>query len=848
MWNVRRLLLAGATALVASNSLGCSVSRQSTTPSSRDSASSSSSGSVPVAAMPASSASLALATYTGKAMPDELGMVPVLEYHDVQPTEYRWGRSIVNFKRDLQFLYDNGYVTATTQDMLAGFPDVPAGKKPVVMTFDDARKSQFVASGVDSSGEAIPTPTCAVGLMMAFARTHPGFGHRATFYVLPSFFEEDKYDAAKLKYLQAHGFEIGNHTWTHLQMGKASPEEIRSQLARLQAAVDKELGEPGFRTTTLAYPDGSVPRTSAQMAAAVGGGSAPYHILAMLLVGANPALSPFDKHFDPLRIARIQAIDEEWKQWFNRRSASDVGVDKETFHPYVSDGNPATLTFPKKYASRLSPSAARKYKVVAYALGTVPPTMAGASASSRTAGASASMRVASAAGSNRVPGFSEPLPKGGIYKDGKIFHKVQPGQDLDSLLDRYLPFTWAYTTHDLRGIVMKANGLKHPWVNPGKTIVIPDVLPGPLHPTPQGWPIGEPVKGIYCTSTTAGMDRIFTLARQLKAVGGNAVVFDAKDGPVSFLSKDPLVRKDSQWDHTVTDLPKLVYLLHKMGIHVIARQVLFHDPVLAQRRHDLDIHKKDDPGQVWLEEGKLDWVDASLPEVQEYNLRLAKELAQSGVDEIQFDYVRFPAQGDTQDCKFAFDPKVTPKWRVLQNFLERAHAELAPYHVPLGIDTYGIMAWNRKVDRQVTGQEIQKLCKYVDVICPMVYPSHFYGPFEGYREPGKHPYYMLSQSITRTFFDIQPNSTIIRPWIQAFNFRSPNFSPTYVERELRGARDAHATGWLLWNAGNKYDIGFAGVTMWNRAEASTPPLAVHVKGLALPKRIAARLPARPHSR
>ncbi len=870
MWKDRRLLLAGTVTVVAIAGAAFAVARPQFSKPLRSTA-----GNVaPVTAGESTGGpALHLVAYSGPEAPNELGMVPVLEYHDVGPTEGRWQRSIANFKGDLQWLYDNDYVPTTTADMIAGFPDVPAGKKPVVITFDDARKSQFVAAGIGPDGEAIPTPDCAVGIMMNFAKTHPGFGPHASFYLLPSFFEQDQYAAAKLKFLEHHGFELGNHTWSHMQIGKASPLRIRSELSRLQAAVQKELGQPDFRTLTLALPDGITPKSPAQIAAAVGGGKAPYHIEAMLLVGANPALSPFDKHFAPLKVARIQAIDSQWKLWFGR-TPGHVGIDHESFHPYVSDGNPATITFPEKYADRLNPALSGKYKIQAYKPGQAPlvavagtaslsPAQQQAAASppsaapavqatasakpadAQASGSTSASASVAAAGVTTIPGFSAPLPPGGIYKNGHIYHKVKPGQDLDALLDRYLPFTMAYTTHDLRLAVMKVNHLKHPWVNPGQTIEIPEALSAPLHATPDGWPATKPVMGIYCTSTTAGMDRIFELARQIQAVGGNSVVFDAKDGPVSFLPSDPKVRAMSEWDHTIVDLPKLVYLLHKMGIHVIARQVLFHDPVLATRRHDLDVHRKSDPSAVWLEHGKLDWVDANQPEVQEYNLRLAKELAESGVDEIQFDYVRFPAQGDTKDCKFSFNPNVEPKWQVLASFLKRAHDELKPYHVLLGIDVYGVMAWNKMVDQDVTGQRIQALAKYVDVISPMLYPSHFYGPFDGYSHPGDHPYYFVSQGVARVLFDTNPLPVVVRPWVQAFEYLSPNFSPRYVERELQAARDAHGVGWLLWNAGNKYDIATSGVARWNRDQSRIPPVAVRIKGLEPPaKHVAAKPPTK----
>ncbi|MBU6430283.1 MAG: polysaccharide deacetylase family protein, partial [Cyanobacteria bacterium REEB65] len=268
MWNDRRVLLASTVALVGVVGIAIAVTRpQSLPPSAPSTTQTASRHATPgVTALPANSApTVASLPVAFKVQPNELGMVPILEYHGVEPAESRWARSISNFKGDLLWLYEHGYVSQTVQDMLNGFPDVPAGKKPVVFTFDDARKDQFTASGVDAKGLAIPTPTCAVGLMMDFAKTHPGFGHRASFYLLPSFFEENPTIGAKLKFLEANGFELGNHTWTHLMMRKATPDRIRNEIARLQGAVDRYLG-PSFKTVTLAAPDGSMPKTPAQIA------------------------------------------------------------------------------------------------------------------------------------------------------------------------------------------------------------------------------------------------------------------------------------------------------------------------------------------------------------------------------------------------------------------------------------------------------------------------------------------------------------------------------------------------------------------------------------------------------
>ncbi|MBM3266044.1 MAG: polysaccharide deacetylase family protein [Candidatus Sericytochromatia bacterium] len=857
----RRLLVAGTVALLAIGGIAVAVTRQSEgdAPKGRQ-------ADPPRAAVPAQNGAVAAApAATGGLPPNELGLVPILEYHGIGRTEARWVRTVDNFRLDLAWLEKHGYVTATVLDMLAGFPDMPAGKKPVVLTFDDARGDQFVASGIDAGGLAVPAPASGVGVMMDFSRKHPHFGHRASFYVLPTFFEDDKTAGAKLRFLAANGFEIGNHTWSHLMMKKAPPAKIRDELTRLQAAVREHLGPDGaeFRTRTIALPNGSIPGTPAQQAAAVGGPTEPIHVEALLLVGANPAHSPYSKDFNPLRLARIQAVDDQWRQWFGRKNPKDM-AGKETFEPYVSDGNKAAVTFPPRFESRLdkgrlrgaqpriwtaepgdvaaSPAAASGSPLAsASAQDAAAPdasdSVADAAAPEPSASqqdaaapeASTTAQVAAASGSHLHPGYGEPLPSGGRYQDGRIFHTVQKGQSFDGLFWKYLKFTDSYTGPELRDRIMKVNAFKHPWVTTGQVFEVPDVRKAPPRPVPNGLPPTSDIRGIYCTSTTASFDRIFKLAKALKAVGGNAVVFDVKDGPIAYLSKDSKVREMSQWDNTIRDLPKLVEKLHAMGMHVIARQVLFNDPVLAKRRPDLAIRSKA-TGKPWLENGKLRWVDPGHPEVQDYNLRLARELAESGVDEIQFDYVRFPAQGNTKDCKYSFDDTKTAKHEIITGFLKRAHDDLRAHKVLLAIDVYGVMAWQKDVDLRVTGQKLDDMAKYVDVICPMVYPSHFYPPFDGYSRPANEPYYFVSQGVERVRRMVGPDGPAIRPWLQAFPYMVSNYNPGYVSRQIQASRDGKGIGWLLWNASNKYDIAFAGVGNWNKIARSTPVVPVRVKG------------------
>jgi hypothetical protein len=214
--------------------------------------------------------------------------------------------------------------------------------------------------------------------------------------------------------------------------------------------------------------------------------------------------------------------------------------------------------------------------------------------------------------------------------------------------------------------------------------------------------------------------------------------------------------------------------------------------------------------QPWRENGKLVWSDPSNPRVQDYDLALAKFVAGSGADEIQFDYVRFPAEGDQKDAQFAY-MKSHPEWQradVIADFLSHAYSELHPSGVLLSLDVFGVMAWQRSVDLNHTGQDITRMAKFCDVLSPMIYPSHFFG-MDGYKRPGDAPEHFISASMQRFEKVTQGSGVVLRPWLQAFAWRTPTYSPQYIETQVKVAKNNGGVGFLFWNARNDYGRPFA---------------------------------------
>ena len=196
--------------------------------------------------------------------------------------------------------------------------------------------------------------------------------------------------------------------------------------------------------------------------------------------------------------------------------------------------------------------------------------------------------------------------------------------------------------------------------------------------------------------------------------------------------------------------------------------------------------------------------------MQEYDIALAKKAAEAGADEIQFDYVRFPAEGDQKDASFYYQT-AHPEWHradVIADFLKHAYAEIHPTGALLSLDVFGIMAWQRPVDLSHTGQDIVRMAKYCDVLSPMIYPSHFFG-MDGIAHPGDAPEHFIGESMARFEKITQGSGVVIRPWLQAFRWRTKTYSPEYIEAQVVTAKNKGGIGFLFWNAANDYSKPYA---------------------------------------
>ena len=402
---------------------------------------------------------------------------------------------------------------------------------------------------------------------------------------------------------------------------------------------------------------------------------------------------------------------------------------------------------------------------------------------------------------------------------GPGVHIARAGESVAAVARAYLPVTSFMTLSELESALRRENGIQGNLLRKGQQVVIPGLLQERIVERPVPVPRDFEVRAIYLTGLMATSEHGIDLIRRWRQVGGNAVVFDIKDSdgslsigapevpePVAGLLATPFSHPlGVQRRHPpIGSLPKYARFLHGMGMHAIARIAIFRDEQLVTHHPELAVGSRRS-GQPWRENGKLVWTDPSRPEVEDYNITLARYAAASGVDEVQFDYVRFPAEGDQTDARFVFQTE-HPEWKrsdVIAHFLDRAYTETKSAGVLFSLDVFGVMAWQRPIDLAHTGQDIVAMARRCDVLSPMIYPSHFFG-MDGIAHPGDAPEHFISESMVKFQQITQGSGVVLRPWLQAFAWRTKSYSTDYILTQVKVARENSGIGFLFWNARNDY--------------------------------------------
>jgi peptidoglycan/xylan/chitin deacetylase (PgdA/CDA1 family) len=289
--------------------------------------------------------------------PDELGVVPVLMHHQIRAHGSVYDLTTAQLHAELVRLWRDGFYPVRAIDLVTGNLNVPNGRSPVVLTFDDADNNQV---GFLPDGRL--DPKTGLGVLKDFAAGHPDFPATATFFVPRNAFEGNgRSPASTLRWLVEHGFELGNHTKDHIPLNTLDPTGVQRQLVLGDRVLSHLL--PGYRPRTMALPLGSLPSPNALAVSGRWDGET-YHFAGVFLAGAEPAPSPFSTGWNPAAIPRMRTNPN----WSGARDfTAGMWLDLLERNPglrYVSDGDPETITFPRAKAAKLAPeyrSRAKEY-------------------------------------------------------------------------------------------------------------------------------------------------------------------------------------------------------------------------------------------------------------------------------------------------------------------------------------------------------------------------------------------------------------------------------------------------------------------------------------------------------
>ncbi len=312
----------------------------------------------------------------------------------------------------------------------------------------------------------------------------------------------------------------------------------------------------------------------------------------------------------------------------------------------------------------------------------------------------------------------------------------------------------------------------------------------------------EPIvaKGIYLTAySAASPQKVAAMIDLITSTELNAVVIDIKDysGLVLYDSDVPLVNELDLEDDRLGDVTAIIDQFHEHDIYVIARQTVFQDPILAERKPELAIKSK--AGGLWRDHKGLAWVDPTIEDIWQYNMDIAREAVALGFDEINFDYVRFPSDGNMSQVVYTTGDR--PRHDVMGDFYAFLGDSFQTIPALLSIDQFGFVM--ERHDGMSIGQRLEDAVDHIDYICPMMYPSHYPSGHLGLANPAAHPYQVIDNGMQKGVPYFEDTRAEVRPWIQAFNIGA-QYGATNIRAQIDAIEQYENAGWLLWNAANRY--------------------------------------------
>ncbi|MGN0326891.1 MAG: putative glycoside hydrolase [Lachnospiraceae bacterium] len=318
------------------------------------------------------------------------------------------------------------------------------------------------------------------------------------------------------------------------------------------------------------------------------------------------------------------------------------------------------------------------------------------------------------------------------------------------------------------------------------------------------------VHGIYVTGPMAGSSGMENLITLLDETELNTMVIDVKDdfGNITYDMNLSSVQELGNCIKYIRNMEDLLATLKEHDIYTIARIVCFKDNCLAMGRPELALKTSD--GTYVTDSNGICWVNPYSEEVWAYLTEIAKEALAIGFDEVQFDYVRFPVGNVANAADYGVDMQNYPKEQAIASFLSYVKEQLGD-HAVVGADLFGTVIGN-EVDMERVGQDYKTLGEIVDVLCPMVYPSHYANGVFGLSVPDAYPYETVLGALNNSVIELSEieneKCAVVRPWLQSFTATWVDGSISYggeqIRAQIQAVYDAGYDEWILWNASNRY--------------------------------------------
>lgn len=329
----------------------------------------------------------------------------------------------------------------------------------------------------------------------------------------------------------------------------------------------------------------------------------------------------------------------------------------------------------------------------------------------------------------------------------------------------------------------------------------------------------NPVKAIYMTACVAGTPSWRTSLKKLvETTELNSILIDIKDytGRVSFPNNFP--KSEGARGCTVSDMKEFIAELHASNIYVLGRISVFQDSSYTKLFPELAVKKKSDGG-VWKDNKGLSFIDVGATPYWDYIVDISKESYAIGFDEINYDYIRYPSDGNMKDTHYTWTVGTSTKSLMLENFFAYLYDEMKDVGAVTSADLFG-MTMTIENDMNI-GQIFELALPYFDYIAPMVYPSHYPKTWNGFANPAEHPYEVIkiamkrgvererAWNISRGSFTVDASGATttpaskLRPWLQDFNLGA-TYGADKVKAQIQATYDVGLVSWMLWDAGNTY--------------------------------------------